>query len=221
MINYYDPFDLYTGHSYVEIGGLKWATMNIGAESIIDTGLYFQWGDTQGYTALQVGSGDGQKYFGWADYKYGDGTSNPDASDLTKYNITDNKTTLERSDDAASSNWGGLWRIPTSSEFQSLVEATTSEWTEDYQNSGVRGTIFTDKTDNSKVLFFPAAGVVYNGSVSAGSNSSGRYWSSSLVHDPLADLSDYSYELNAASYSVSADNSSKRFIGLPIRGVAN
>jgi hypothetical protein len=33
--------------------------MNVGASSVTDTGLYFQWGDTQGYTASQVGSGEG------------------------------------------------------------------------------------------------------------------------------------------------------------------
>lgn len=85
------------GHAYVEIGGIKWATMNIGANSVTDYGLYFQWGDIQGYTASQVGSGAGQKYFGWADYKYGNGTSSPSASGMTKYNSTDGKTVLELS----------------------------------------------------------------------------------------------------------------------------
>lgn len=47
------------GHDYVEIGGIKWATMNIGANSVTDTGLYFQWGDTQGYAADQIGNGEG------------------------------------------------------------------------------------------------------------------------------------------------------------------
>ena len=54
----------YLGHEYVEIAGIKWATCNIGANSITDYGLYFQWGDTQGYTADQVGSGEGKKFFG-------------------------------------------------------------------------------------------------------------------------------------------------------------
>lgn len=85
------------GHDYVEIGGIKWATMNVGANSVADYGLYFQWGDTQGYTASQVGSGEGQKYFGWADYKYGNGTSSPGDTDMTKYNATDGKTVLELS----------------------------------------------------------------------------------------------------------------------------
>lgn len=72
---------------YVEIGGVKWATMNIGANSITDGGLYFQWGDTQGYTASQIGT---DKTFDWASYKYCDGTS----SVITKYNSTDGLTTL-------------------------------------------------------------------------------------------------------------------------------
>jgi len=44
--------------------------MNLGANSITDPGLYFQWGDTQGYTADQVGSGEGKKYFGSNSYIY-------------------------------------------------------------------------------------------------------------------------------------------------------
>jgi len=75
---------------YVEIGGVKWSTMNIGASTETDSGLYFQWGDTQGYTSSQVGRGEGKKYFGWTDYKYCDGTS----SVMTKYNSTDGLTTL-------------------------------------------------------------------------------------------------------------------------------
>lgn len=60
----YDPTN---GHEYVDLGlpsGTLWATCNVGAESENDVGLYFQWGDTQGYTADQVGSGEGQKEFG-------------------------------------------------------------------------------------------------------------------------------------------------------------
>jgi hypothetical protein len=37
--------------------------MNIGANSITDYGLYFQWGDISGYTSSQVGSGTNQKPF--------------------------------------------------------------------------------------------------------------------------------------------------------------
>ena len=72
---------------YVEIGGVKWSTMNIGASTETDAGLYFQWGDTQGYTASQIGT---DKTFSWTTYKYCDGTD----SVMTKYNSTDGLTTL-------------------------------------------------------------------------------------------------------------------------------
>ena len=167
------------GHDYVEIGGLKWATMNIGASQPSDYGLYFAWGDTQGYTAAQVGSGEGQKYFGWADCKYNSGGTSPSAADMTKYNSTDSKTVLEESDDVAQVNWGGQWRMPTTAEFVALGAATTNAWVTDYQGSGVNGRLFTDNTDSSKKLFFPAAGRCRDGSVGY-VGSYGFYWSSSL-----------------------------------------
>ena len=49
-------------YDYVDLGlpsGLLWATKNIGANTEEEAGLYFQWGDTQGYTAEQVGVGEG------------------------------------------------------------------------------------------------------------------------------------------------------------------
>ena len=168
--------DPYNGHEYVEIGGLKWATMNIGALQPSDYGLYFAWGDTQGYTAEQVGSGEGQKYFGWADYKYGNGASSQDATGMTKYNEADGKTILEAVDDAAVANWGGSWRMPTTAEFQALGAAVNTTWT---QVNNVYGILCTDKTDKSKTLFLPAAGFCDAGNVRLVGNS-GYYWSSSL-----------------------------------------
>ena len=180
---HYNPYvDPYGGHEYVEIGGLKWATMNVGANSVTDNGLYFQWADAQGYTASQVGSGEGQKYFGWADYKYGNGTGFPSETGMAKYNSTDGLTTLDAADDAAVANWGGSWRMPTTAEFQALGNAVNTVLTADYQGSGVAGIICTDKTDNSKVLFFPAVGFCDDGSARR-VGSRGYYWSSSLNTD--------------------------------------
>lgn len=200
-------------HEYVEIGGVKWATMNVGATGITDAGLYFQWGDISGYTATQVGSGSGQKYFGWADYKYGNGTSSPGATGMTKYNSTDGNTVLDASDDAATTNWGGSWRIPTKDEYVSLLNAVDKTWTNNYQGGGVAGMIFTDKTDSSKVLFFPACGYCNNGSV-YNVGSYGHYWSSSLEN--------YAYRASSL-YFFDGYTSSKyyndRYRGLPVRGV--
>ena len=201
-------------HDFVEIGGVKWATMNVGASSVTDYGLYFQWGDTQGYTAEQVGSGSGQKYFGWADYKYGNGTSDPGDTGMTKYNSTDGKTVLDASDDAVTAAWGGNWRMPTTAEFQALGNAVNTAWTASYQDSGVKGLVCTDKTDSSKVLFFPAAGYCYNGSVTNISNN-GSYCSRSLGISGVQ----YSYSMYLFSASTSWQTNIVRYDGLPVRGV--
>ena len=209
-VHYFE--DPYKGHKYVEIGGLKWATMNIGASQPSDYGLYFAWGDTQGYTAEQVGSGEGQKYFGWADYKYGDGTSEPGATEMTKYNETDGKTILEPSDDAAVANWGGSWRMPTTDEFQALKDAADTAWT---QVNNVYGILCTDKTDSSKTLFFPAAGSCSYGNVSS-VGYVGSYWSSSL--DTFNKKEAFSLSFNNSSVEW-GNLITTRFFGCSVRPV--
>ena len=203
--------DPYNGHEYVEIGGLKWATMNIGATSPEEAGLYFAWGDTQGYITEQIGSNEGQKYFRWEDYKYGDGTSSPDDIGMTKYNETDGKTILEASDDAAVANWGGSWRMPTTDDFQTLGAAVNTAWT---QVNNVYGILCTDKKDRSKTLFFPAAGYCGDGSVSRVGDG-GSYWSSSLRTDRRRNA----YSLYFDSHGASWGSSSGRYFGYAVRPV--
>ena len=216
IINTIQTFDPYNGHAYVEIGGLKWATMNIGASSITDYGLYFQWGDTSGYLSSQCGpSGTtNAKPFNWADYKFSGGRTSPGASGQTKYNASDGKTVLDICDDAARANGGGSWRMPTTAEFQALGTATTSAWTSSYEGSGVAGLVLTDKTDNSKVLFFPACGYCYNGSVND-VGSYGLYWSSSLFSSNVQ----YAYYSYFGNGSVSWQSYNARYGGFPVRGV--
>ena len=224
---HYNPSTPTPSHDFVEIGGVKWATMNVGANSITDTGLYFQWGDTQGYTADQVGDGEGLKYFDCEDYKYaeldpsgsnGSGSGSGSGGGtykMTKYNETDGKTVLEASDDAVIANWGGQWRMPTTEEYVALATATTSAWTADYQGSDIAGLILTDKIDSSKVLFFPACGTCSNGSV-YGVGSYGSYWSSSL-NAGYGELS--AYGLHFISDGVDWVSSFYRCRGYSVRGV--
>ncbi len=201
MSVHYNPYvDPANGYPYVEIAGIKWATMNVGATSKTDIGLCFQWGDTQGYTASQVGTGSGQKYFGWTDYKYGNGTSSPGAAGMTKYNSTDGKTVLDLEDDAAHVIMGESWRMPTNDELTKLQNNTTHQQT---TINGVTCTKFISKTDTTKTLFFPhgsySNGNVYNAI---------SYWSSSL--DSMI------YTSKCLNLSESIDN---RYCGFPVRGV--
>lgn len=173
------------GHDYVEIGGIKWATMNIGAESIADYGLYFQWGETNGYTRDQLIAG--QFPTGWSNYKF-----NPsgDGSTFTKYNWNDMKYQLDLEDDAANATWGGNWRIPTTSEVQTLISNTNQTST---TIDGVSGYLLTDKNDNTKSIFLPTAGLVNKIYGDFISRFTTYYWSCWCRRDESAELYSDSY----------------------------
>ena len=162
------------GHDYVDLGlpsGTLWATMNVGASKPSDYGLYFQWGDTSGYTADQVGTGSGQKKFVsvWSDYKW-------NASEgFSKYNTADESLDIE--DDAAHVNMGGDWHMPSPQQIQELLNNTTHPWT---TQNGVNGRLFTSKNGNS--IFIPAAGNAWDGSLSDRGDY-GYVWSSMLSTD--------------------------------------
>ena len=163
------------GYDYVDLGlpsGTLWATMNVGASKPSDAGLYFQWGDTQGYTKEQVGTDDGQEKFSsdWSDYKWG---VNPN---FTKY--TTLGATLELEDDAANVNMGGGWYMPTPEQIRELIDNTntTSTW---ITQDGVNGRLFTSKKDASKSIFIPAAGYAWSSSVQD-SGTEADVWSSML-----------------------------------------
>jgi hypothetical protein len=153
-------------YEWVDLGlpsGLKWAAWNVGAEKPEEYGLYFAWGETQGYSEITD-----TKKFNWSDYKFGKMDS------LTKYNSTDSLIQLELIDDAAYQS-DNTCRMPTSADFEELTANTTSTWE---TLNGINGRRFTSKINGSSI-FLPAAGYCYNGAVrDVGSN--GHYWSSSL-----------------------------------------
>ncbi len=158
-------------HEFVDLGlSVKWATMNIGAEKISDHGGYFAWGERSS-----------KDDYTWSAYKHGSS-----ADDLTKYSFTDNILRLKPEDDAAAVNWGGAWRMPTSSEWEELCNKCncTWEWTSIEETPGYRITSkkagYTDKC-----IFLPAAGY-FRGHAIEGAEKSAYYWSSTR-NEPFPD----------------------------------
>ena len=193
-------------YEWVDLGlpsGLKWAAWNVGATKPEEFGLYFAWGETQGYTGIT-----NEKQFTCADYKWsGDEYGNT----MTKY-PSDGLTTLEASDDAAYAT-DNTCRMPTSGECAELTANTTSEWVEDYNGTGVAGRIFTSNV-NGNSIFVPAAGVCFDGSViNVGQH--GNLWSSSLNSSGVH----YAYGLDFDSGNVGVGNGLYRINGLPVRAV--
>ena len=186
--------DIKIEYEYVDLGlpyGLQRATSNLGASSPAQTGLYFAWGETTGYTAEQVKSG--VRKFNSASY-----TASAISTDLT----------LEQ--DAAHVNLGGNWRMPTKAECQELIDNCNVVWTNDYNGTGIKGRIFTSKV-NGKSVFFPAAGRCNDSSVSS-VGSYGYYWSASW------DSSSRAWILYFGSGSQDL-RSYNRYCGYSVRGV--
>ena len=186
----------HNGHEFVNLGlpsGTLWATCNVGATSPEQAGLYFAWGETTGYTAEQVKSGE--RSFFLKDYVD---------------NITSSDLTLEQ--DAAHVHMGGKWRMPTKAECQELIDNCNVVWTDDYNGTGVKGRIFTSKLNGNSV-FLPAAGVLYGTGIHD-VNSYGEYWCKNFD----TRMHTYSIYFHKRLYFMSPY---PRYYGITIRGVLN
>ena len=169
-------------YAYVDLGlpsGTKWASFNVGATSAEEAGGYFAWGEIET-----------KEKYGYADYKY---LQTSYLRSFTKYcnsedygydGFTDNLTTLESIDDAATANWGNNWRMPTSAEMQELLDNCTWTWT---TLNEVSGCMITSKVEGytDKSIFIPAAGYKDNTGTLYSKNEYGYYWSNSLNADYL------------------------------------
>lgn len=158
-------------HKYVDLGlpsGTLWATCNVGASKPEGYGNYYAWGETKTKTT-----------YDWNSYKHAKGgnklTKYCNSSDEGNNGFTDKLTTLQASDDPATS-WGSGWHSPSKAQWEELINNTTNKWT---TRSGVSGILFTAR--NGRTLFLPAAGCREQSEFYPGPG--GHYWSRSLYVD--------------------------------------
>lgn len=198
--------------------GTLWMDRNVGAESVLDCGLYFQWGDTQGYTSNEVGI---KKDFTNNDYKYRRGSYE------TKYCKADGLTTLENEDDAAFNYTNGDCSMPSVEQYAELLENTII-YAITTDNERILGTYknaritysktidktkrishyeFVSKTNESSKICLPCNGQAVDGSFGGsaiGDSTVGvyaNYWTNKLY----TTLTVYgSYYPNAYAFNVSA-----------------
>ena len=152
-------------HEYVDLGlSVKWATCNVGAESPSMMGDYFAFGEVEPKTN-----------YTWDTYKWCTSENNTLIA-LTKYyqSISGCPINLSVEDDAARANWGGEWRMPTSSEIHELLEYCTWELT----GNGYK----VRSTKNGNYIFLPAGGCM-NGKSPFKRGEQGYYWSSAIIND--------------------------------------
>lgn len=174
------------GHAYVDLGlrdgnGNKvlFATVNLGATSETEPGDYFQWGETaKKYSSIAysgaTGTINGGFSFDWASCPW-----TTDGVSFTKYNATDNLTTLDEEDDAAHALWGGGWCIPTIAQFELLCTSANTSFNqlENYKGSGMTGVLFRGRGAYQDVtLFLPSAGYASDTQINSYRNYSYQYY---------------------------------------------
>ena len=190
------------GHPYIDLclpSGTLWSTQNVGASTPSDSGLYFQWAYTRGFSKDQVGTENWKKKF-VLDWSY----------IFTKYTTTG--ATLELIDDAAHVNMGGDWHIPNPTQIKELLDNTTNKWA---TLDGVKGRLFTSKKETSKSIFIPAAGEIRLGSSVCFIGFVGEIWSSMLSADSIYGAQRLSFSSKDAGLYTYL----YRYYGLSVRGV--
>lgn len=181
----------------VDMGlSVKWARVNIGANSPEELGNLYAWGEVSSKATYDFSNyswwnyDDSEDGDGWWSLttitKYGSSYSNAnyirDDGYYDSYSwVNDGFTVLDFEDDVARTKWGGAWRMPTQAECQELVDNCTIEKVK-YNNCD--GFLFTSTKEGytDKSLFFPLTPSTYSGDETYFDNGSklysGLFWSS-------------------------------------------
>lgn len=146
--------------------GTKWACCNVGASAPEQYGNYYAWGETQP-----------KSEYNWDTYDYyQNGNCVNIGSDIAGTGY-----------DAATTNWGASWRMPTKTQFDELRTSCTSVW---MTQNGISGSKFTGP--NGGTIFLPATGSYWYSKLwDAGSD--GFYWSSTLFESDSNDAWDLDF----------------------------
>ena len=169
--------------------GIKWSCCNVGASTPYTPGNYYSWGETQTKTKY---SKDDNKEYKTGGYSYGNDIA------CSKHDVawvTSNHTL----------------RMPSYSEFESLVANSNVTWV-DYGSYG--GVILTSKLNGNK-LFISAGGWIYEGD-EYGRGDSGILWSANRASDYMGYFMQIMYNGGYPKAHVSYS----RWSGHNVRGVA-
>ncbi len=195
---------------------LLWATCNIGANQPHENGSFYAWGETAP-----------KDNYNWATYKHcidddwsfikyiKDAPNGQKQERLAQGYDCDNKTQLDKTDDAATANYGKNWFMPTQRDFDELNFRTSKRYG---TLNGVPGILLTSNMPGyqDRSIFFPLSGRKdYEKHLNAGKY--GFYWSSTLEGNTTAYILWLDYNVEVPN--ITATDSRERNIGLPIRPI--
>jgi hypothetical protein len=144
---------------FLEIGGTRWATRNIAepntfATNPTDAGWYYQYGIRFAWSGAGVTSPASGVTFRADAYWPGANGPIPNVKTYSAHAWTNNESGSGGQVDDGNP-CPDKYIVPTPAEYKALFEATTNEFA---TIGGVKGRLVIDKTNTSKILFFPAAG---------------------------------------------------------------
>lgn len=187
-----------TAGQVVDLGlSVYWASCNLGAENPEESGNFYAWGETKPKSSYTQGN-----------YSYYNSNS-------TEYiNIGSDISGTQY--DAATSNLGSDWRIPTYNEMNELIKNCDWEWT---QINGTNGYLITGKNGNS--IFIPSPGyfdgIMHNISIRVYQNEKNgvSVWTSKQLDDKI----DQAYFLGETIFEPIGCRNYYKYTGHPIRPV--
>ena len=194
---------------YVQIGNVRWATCNLGASKPEEFGNYYSWGEIATKDDYTINN-----------YSYWDGNR------ITKYGSYE-EDKLDSSDDVATVLLNGEWRMPTYSQFKTLIIYLNWKWTDNYHSTGVKGMVGYSPENKEELIFFPAAGG-WTSKQHEGGNYSGCYWTANRNagyegrRENAARLlfkEEYAGKFNNPYYVTVLNQDSRRHNGFSIRPV--
>ena len=195
------------GYAAVDLGlSVLWAEINVGESDDYPYGYYFAWGETSqksNYTVATYTHADSKQLL----TKY---------CTASTYGTIDNKTRLEKVDDAAYTYMGGEWRMPTKEEWEELIENCSYS-----KSSGRIELVSKVEGYTDKSLSFPLGGYK-KGTGTSGVSYSAIYWSSDLF---FASSSYNARKASAVGWSSSSsrpfflDQNNERWNGALVRAV--
>lgn len=198
------------GHTYVDLGlpsGTLWATMDVGANSENQNGIYFRWGETVGRNGMnryKFYSAQGKITKYCVESEFGDN------------GFVDNLTTLELMDDAANVIWGGDWHIPSDEQFQELINNTYQNWNRSSSSMTVTS------IHNGNTLLFKAGGYKSGSYDNLYDRDYAYYWLNSLgsetQYSPVDASTPYGHTFRFGSNTKFIYNEDRTY-GILIRGV--
>ena len=200
--------------------GLKWASFNLGASVPEEYGDYYAWGETEPkvvftndnyqwwiYTPTESQRYTILKYLFDGGWTY---TVHPNET-------PDYQHVIYPEDDAATVQFGGEWRIPTSAEAQELINYCDWTWETYNGKSGYRVKSRVEGYSNESI-FMPLTGYMWQ-SFNDGTSDYGIYWLADLIKDDT--LEGYSLHVYNPSHNSSLKmvNGNVRSQGSVIRPV--